>query len=307
MSIELQKEQKHGGETAPEAPRARPAPLLTRFRSALQEVNWKITLLTALAMAIGWCMFFLSTPLMQILAGIVPVTAGLFLGRRVKTQPLLHGLILGFGGFLMGLVIIATYASLANAGVIPPVQMPDTTGQLMTVSMEQLLLYFVSFSALALGMFPAFGVVMAARAAERNRDVQQRFEERGGRLERPSVVRTLEDLRGLSLPQLGSYVNNLFQKHKFAFDDYRFIDKDKHLDLEMSYQGEKYLLRLSVADKVRSGTVESLVQDMRRRNIPKGLVITSTEFSPELHKTSRSRKHVVLIDGPTLFEIAEGH
>jgi hypothetical protein len=153
--------------------------------------------------------------------------------------------------------------------------------------------------------FPAFGTVMAGRTEQRNQQLQQEVTERGGRLERASVVRTLDDLRGLSLPQFGSFVSNLYRKKGFEFKDYRFIDKDKHLDLEMSYEDELYLMRLTVADKVPSGTIQSLVQDMKKRGVAKGLVITSTEFTPDAAKSGRDRKNLVLIDGPTLFDISE--
>jgi hypothetical protein len=135
--------------------------------------------------------------------------------------------------------------------------------------------------------------------------MQKGIDGRGGKLERPGVVRTLEDLRGLSLPQLGSYISALYKKKGFELKDYRFIDKDKHLDLEMDYNGEHYLMRLSVADKVRVGTVESLIQDMRRREIRKGIVITSTEFAPEAIKTVTNKRNLIAIDGQTLFDIAE--
>jgi hypothetical protein len=157
----------------------------------------------------------------------------------------------------------------------------------------------------ALIPFPAFGTVMAGRTEQRNREQRKEVDDRGGRLERPGVVRTLEDLRGLSLPQLGSFISNLYKKKGFEFKDYRFIDKDKHLDLEMTYNGERYLMRLSVADKVRPGTVESLIQDMRRREIHKGLVITSTEFTPDTIKAAANKRNVLTIDGSTLFDMAE--
>jgi HJR/Mrr/RecB family endonuclease len=128
--------------------------------------------------------------------------------------------------------------------------------------------------------------------------------QRGGSLERPGVIRDPDDIRGLSLPQFGSYVNNLFKKKGFTFKDYRFIDKDKHLDLWMEHEGERWHLRLTVADKVASGTVESLLQDMKREGTRKGVVITSTEFNPTAVKAAKGRP-VVLIDGATLYEIAE--
>jgi hypothetical protein len=47
-----------------------------------------------------------------------------------------------------------------------------------------------------------------------------------------------------------------------------------------------------------------LAQDMRSRSIKRGLVITSTEFTESL-KSGKGRRYIVLIDGQTLFDIAE--
>jgi hypothetical protein len=175
----------------------------------------------------------------------------------------------------------------------------------VTVTAGELLFFYTSFSLFALVPFPAFGTMMAGRSEQRNRELRQQVAERGGQLERPGAVRTLEDLQGLSLPQLGSYVVSLYRRKGFEFKDYRFIDKDKHLDVELEYNKERYLLRLSVADKVRPGTIESLIQEMKRRTVPKGIVIASTEFAPEAVKSLGGRKNVIGIDGQTLFEIAE--
>jgi hypothetical protein len=306
MSVDIQEEQQQTHEHTENqpAPPARPS-LLVRFGLALKEIEWKITVLTAFLMSAGWCILFLSPSILQILAGIVPVTAGLFLGRRVKRQLLLHGLILGGSGFLFGAVIVTGYGALADAGVVDHPQTQGPQGEIVTLSSTELALFYLSFSTFAMIPFPAFGTVMSGRAEERQREMKKQIEERGGRLEKPTVVRTLEDLQGLSLPQFGTYVSNLFKKKGFTFNDYRFLDKDKHLDMELFYQGETYLLRLSVADKVRPGTVESLLQDMRRREIPKGLVITSTDFTPDAVKSAKGKRNLVLIDGQTLFDIAE--
>lgn len=302
MSVDVREDQQTGAE---EAAPARRGPSVAGIRTALGELEWRKTLLTALVMAVGWSLLFMASSLLQILAGVVPVLAGLWLGRQVKQHLLLHGLVLGFGGFLFGLAMVAGYGLIAgNAGiaalniVVQPEQPPIGT-------LYDLVLFYLTFALFALIPFPAFGTVIAGRSEQRNREMRQQVEERGGRLERPGVVRTLDDLQGLSLPQLGSYVINLFRKKGFEFQDYRFIDKDRHLDIELAYQEEIYLLRLSVADKVRSGTLESLVQDMRRRSIPKGLVIASTEFAPEVYKGARSRSNVLVVDGPTLFDMAE--
>jgi len=86
--------------------------------------------------------------------------------------------------------------------------------------------------------------------------------------------------------------------------DYRFIDKDKHLDLWMEYESEPWHLRLSVADKVNPGTIEGLNQELKREGGRKGVVVTSTEFTPSAVKSAKGRP-IVLINGATLYEIAE--
>ncbi|MCU0495403.1 MAG: restriction endonuclease [Chloroflexaceae bacterium] len=308
MSVDVQQDDKRGPSKVAkiEEPAAPRPPLMQRLQTGLSQIEWGIMLITALVMALGWCVLFLSPNILQILAGIVPVLAGLFLGRKVKNQLLLHGVLLGVIGFLMGLGLVALYGALSSAGLVPMPQFVTTPNQPPTSLDPAALIYvYVTFSMFALIPFPAFGTVMAGRSEQRNRELRQYVEERGGRLERPTAVRTLEDLQGLSLPQLGYYVNSLFKKNGFEFVDYHFIDKDKHLELELKYKEEVYLARLSVADKVRPGTVEGLVQEMKRRGVPKGIVITSTEFTPEALKSINSRRHLLPIDGSTLFEIAE--
>jgi hypothetical protein len=44
---------------------------------------------------------------------------------------------------------------------------------------------------------------------------------------------------------------------------------------------------------------------MKQRKIPKGLVITSTEFTSDALKSAKGRQNLVTIDGSTLFDIAE--
>ncbi|NCC33304.1 MAG: restriction endonuclease [Chloroflexia bacterium] len=303
MSVDTTPEQRE--QSAPEASTPRPS-WSERVVGSFKRVEWQQTLLIALMMAIGWCALFLGSSILQILAGIVPVMAGLYLGRRVKGDWLTHGLVLGVSGFFFGLVVVLIYGGLGEAGFVElPALQINPEGEPTQVTMQELLFFYATFSVFALIPFPAFGTVMSGRAEQRNRQLQQEVAERGGRLERPGVVRTLEDLRGLSLPQLGSFVLNMYRKKGFEFTDYRFTDKDKHLDLDMVYEGEAYILRLTVADKVRPGTLESLIQDMRRRSINKGLVITSTEFTPDAVKSGRDRKNVILIDGQTLFDISE--
>jgi hypothetical protein len=304
MSVDTTPEQRD--ERSPEAaPAPRPS-LAQRIGLSFNQIEWGQTLLIALVMAVTWCALFLGSGALQVLAGIIPVMAGLFLGRRVKGDYLGHGLILGFGGFVFGLITVLTYGLLAQAGVVsmPALQLsPSATPA--PGSLLDLLAFYVTFSFFALIPFPAFGTVMAGRAEERNRQTQHEISERGGSLEKAGVVRTLSDLQGLSLPQFGSFVVTLYRKKGFEFNDYRFVDKDRHLDLDLTYEGERYVLRLAVTDKVARGSIESLVQDMKRRGIGKGVVITSTEFALDALKAGKDRKNLVLIDGQTLFDISE--
>ncbi|NTU82420.1 MAG: restriction endonuclease [Chloroflexales bacterium] len=294
-------------EAAPgQAPKAPRPTLGQRIGLSFRQIEWGQTLLIALVMALAWCALFLGSSMLQILAGIVPVMAGLFLGRRVKGDYLAHGLVLGLAGFTFGLVFVVGYGLLGQVGIVPlPTLQLSANAAPAPPTLSGLLFFYTTFSLFALIPFPAFGTVMAGRAEERNRQTQREIDERGGRLEKPGVVRTLSDLQGLSLPQLGSFVISLYRKKGFEFKDYHFIDKDKHLDLELTYEGESYTLRLTVADKVGRGTIESLVQDMKRRAIGKGVVIASTEFTPDALKAGKDRKNLVLIDGQTLFDISE--
>lgn len=318
MSVEVQEEEhqtkteqqsnkKNAMQATPhQAPDSRPS-LLQRIGSIQWgDIQWQTTLLTAIGMAIGWCLLFASQGWVQFLAGIVPVSAGLFLGSRVKNQVLVHGLILGITGFVAGLIFVSIYALLGGMGIVPlPQLVLDPMQPPIVSSPADLISFYVSFSIFAMIPFPAFGTVVSYRNEQRRRDMETQIQSRGGQLERPGTVRTLEDLQGLSLPQFGTYIKNLYNKYGFAYKDYRFLDKDKHLDMIFEYKDETYLFRLSVADKVRSGTIETLVQDMRRKHIPKGIVITSTEFTPDVHKSMKGKANILLIDGQTLFDMAE--
>jgi Restriction endonuclease len=233
-----------------------------------------------------------------LLAGIIPVTAGLLLVRGVKGHFALHGFVTGLIGALVSLIALAVIIFATPLG--PQLAAAGTGGPL-----SQEYLVRGALPALMLLVFCTFGASTSGRMELRNRDLRQQVTDRGGQLERPGTIRNADDIRGLSLPQLGSYVNGLFKKKGFAFKDYRFLDKDKHLDLWMEREGEPWHLRLSVADKVNPGTIESLLQEMKRTNCRKGVVISSTEFTIGAVKAAKDRP-VVLIDGATLYEIAEG-
>jgi hypothetical protein len=309
MSVDVQKEQqKTETSVSPTENDTSSSPsLIARLRTSLSQLNWRDTLGIAALMAVGWCFLFLQNNIWQYFAGIVPVTAGLFLGKRVKQHVTTHGIVLGVSGFLLGLLIIAAYAGMGGAGLIPlpanPLHQQDSTVPMQFTPML-LIQYYISFSLLAMIPFPAFGTVISYKNEQRRLELESVKKNRGGELEKPHVVRTLDDVQGLSLPKFGTYVSNLFKKQGFKLVEYQF-EKDKYLDLEMQYEGDMYLLRLSVSDRVNSGLIEKLVQDMRQKQIPKGIAIVSTEFTPDAKKSARGRQNIVLIDGQTLFDIGE--
>lgn len=277
---------------------------IANLRAGFGQLNWTIVLVTGIVAGLLMPIVLTSGDLLQLLAGVVPVGAGLIIGRRVRNHYTLHGFMVGLIAALIGLVTL--YVLLFFTPIGPaltqrtiaqgvPAELATPTAQFAQLS------GFVSF---ALLIFCTFGASMSGRTEERNRVIREELAARGGRLERAPVVREVSDIRGMSLPQFGSYVNNLWKKQGFAFKDYRFVDKDKHLDLWMEHEDERWHLRLTVADKVGPGTVEGLYQEMKREGIRKGVIVTSTEFLPSAQKAAKDRP-IVLVDGPTLYEIAE--
>lgn len=278
--------------------------LASRLSDGFQNLNWTQVLLIGVVAGALMPVVLTGGDIFQLFAGVVPVGAGLVLGRQVRGHYLLHGFMTGMIATIVGVAVLfglIFYTPVGDALVAKaitdgaPPEMSTKAGQFGSLG---------PFVAIALLTFVSFGTSMAGRTEQRNRLVREEMAARGGQLERPPTVREESDIRGMSLPQFGSYVNGLWKKQGFAFKDYRFIDKDKHLDLWMEKDGEPWHLRLSVADKVAPGTIEGLYQDMKREGGKKGVVVTSTEFTPGAIKAAKDRP-IVLIDGPTLFEIAE--
>jgi hypothetical protein len=286
--------------TAP-PPEGRVARLLDSLRTGLRELDWRIVLLFGSIAGILMSVSFLQGSSLTIIAGLVPVGTGLLLGRRVKAHYGLHGFVTGVVGGVAGSVALAALIFLSPLG--SAIQ-AGLGAQASGFSLFGVWAQLAGFTFLSLVAFITFGTTMAGRTEERNRQARQEVDTRGGQLQRPGTIREVNDIRGLSLPQFGSYVKNVFTKKGFQFKDYRFIDKDKHLDLWLEHEGEPWHLRLSVADKVNPGTIESLLQEMKREGTRKGVVLASTEFTPGAAKSAKGRP-VVLIDGETLYEIAE--
>jgi hypothetical protein len=272
---------------------------MREISAGMRELQWAPVLLYGVGAGLLMPVSMLQAGVLAFVAGIVPVGVGLLLARSVKAHYTLHGFMAGTIGALVsaallaGLIFYTAFGAQASAGLGPSA---GSLAQVWAATSG-----FIAFSLLA---FCTFGASTAGRIEERNRGMREEVRARGGSLARPGTIRAADDIRGLSLPQFGSYVNNLFKKKGFTFKDYRFIDKDKHLDLWLEYEGEPWHLRMTVADKVAPGTIESLLQEMKREDCQKGVVLTSTEFTPSAVKSAKGRP-VVLIDGQTLYEIAE--
>ncbi|MBU6333495.1 MAG: restriction endonuclease [Chloroflexi bacterium] len=301
----------------PTEPRGIVARTLSDLGAGFRELRWGPVLLFGIASGILMPLTLLQAGVLAFVAGIVPVGVGLLLARRVPGHFGLHGFMTGLIGalvasVLLGIVINVTPygAQLAAAsGLIgvgadgAPIDPTTLDPGVLEVLLAQAWITTGGFIGISLIVFCTFGATTAGRAEVRNRELRAEVEARGGGLEKPGTVRNVEDLRGLSLPQLGSYVNALFKKKGFTFKDYRFTHKDRYLDLWLSHEGQPWHLRLCVADRVTPGPVESLIQDMKRESCRHGVVITSTEFTPGATKAAKDRP-IVLIDGQTLYDIA---
>lgn len=281
---------------------------IANVRLGFRQLNWPIVLLIGVVAGLLMPIVLTSGDLFQLLAGIVPVGAGLIIGRRVKAFYTLHGIAVGLIAAVVGwitLYVLMFYTPIGQAVSQRAFEAAQAAGQPTELtSIPAQFAQLSGFVSFALLIFCTFGASMSGRTEERNRAVREEIAARGGQLERAPTVREVGDIRGMSLPQFGSYVNGLWKKQGFTFKNYRFLKDEKHLDLWMEHEGEPWHLRLSVADKVGPGTVEGLYQEMKREGVKKGVIVTSTEFLPSAQKSAKDRP-IVLVDGATLYEIAE--
>ncbi|MBA3946156.1 MAG: restriction endonuclease, partial [Herpetosiphonaceae bacterium] len=150
--------------------------------------------------------------------------------------------------------------------------------------------------------FPAFGVITSARSEQRARETREVQERRGGKLDRPGRVKSLDDLRALSLNQLGGYVADLFRRHGFLVDDYHFENRENLIEFNLRKDEQPWIVRVTVDDKVKQSAALQLNQYIRSQGITKGVLITSMEFQDQATRWAKD-KPVALIDGPTLLSM----
>ncbi|KAB8144541.1 restriction endonuclease [Chloroflexia bacterium SDU3-3] len=278
--------------------------ILPYLRQGFASLDWRMVALIGVGAGLLMPIVITSADILQLFAGIVPVGAGLIIGRRVKGYYGLHGFMMGLVSAIIGLatLYVLLFFTPVGASMEQRAITQGTPAPLATP--ESQFVQFSGFVSVALLIFCSFGASMAGRSEERQRLVRAEIDARGGQLERAPAVREPSDISGMSLPQFGSYVNSIWKKQGFSFKNYQFTDKDKHLDLWMEHEEELWHLRLTVADKVGPGTVEGLYQEMKREGCKKGVVVASTTFLPTASKSAKDRP-IVLIDGVTLYEMAE--
>lgn len=248
----------------------------------LRELNWRLLLLFGVGGGLFWTLLLAQRSVLNFLAGLLPVLGGIIVGRRVKTHIGWHAALLS--------AITAVSALLTVLVIL-------STGLVQNPLFQQTILAGL----ITLIPFPAFGLITAHRTELRNDKLRADQSRRGGKLEKPGRVKSLDDLRSLSLPQFGGYVADLFRKHDFTVQDYRF-ERDNYLEFDMRHQEEPWIVRVTVDEKVKQGVALQFVQRLREAKITKGVIITSMDFQDAAVRWAKD-KPVALIDGPTLLSM----
>lgn len=249
----------------------------------VRELNWPLLLVVGIVGGALWTILLAQGNNLTFFAGLLPVGGGIWVGRQVKRHIGWHAGILSLTTVLAA---VLTTLGLEAVNLVP-------AGFFQQV---------VALGLMALLPFPAFGVYTAYRSETRNRQSRAEQERRGGKLERPGRVKTLEDLRSLSLPQLASYVADLFRKHEFTVKDYHIEQRDNYVQFDMRHNDEPWVIRVTVDEKVKQGVPLQFVQWMKSEGIQRGVIVTSMDFQDAAVRWSKD-KPVVLIDGPTLMSM----
>lgn len=249
----------------------------------VRELNWSLLLLIGIAGGALWTILLAQGNNLTFFAGLLPVGGGIWVGRQVKRH-------IGWHAAMLSLITVI--AAVLATFVL----------QLLNAVPQGFFQQVVALGLMALLPFPAFGVFTASRSEARNRQAREEQERRGGKLERPGRVKTLEDLRSLSLPQFASYVADLFRKHEFTVKDYHIEQRDNYVQFEMQHKDESWVIRATVDEKVKQGVALQFHQWMKNEGVERGVIVTSMDFQDAATRWSKD-KPVALIDGPTLMSM----
>ncbi len=268
-------------------------------QAAKVPLLWRQLWIAGLLTGLVWCLvIFAPFSYMIYLAGVIPIGGGIYLGRKIQGRALVHGVIFS---------LIATVTALAIGTLLimafdlrPALSDPNQP----VATKEGNLLTLVMMSAMTLLPFPAYGTVMARRGQERTQAMRDEMSSRGGQLERPGRVVSIEDLESLPLPKFGSWVAQLFRNNNFKLKNYKF-DKDViDLYLERNETAELWLVRCTVSESLKPGQVQELYQDLRDNpEWHKGVIVTPLKVQEGARKSAKSRPMLEVLDGETLLDM----
>ncbi len=268
--------------------------------AARTPIAWKLTALVGVITGIAWTVILLFAPdTLKLMAGIAPVIGGIYLGRKVKDRAFTHGFLMSLFAVIAAMAIVApiVFTEVINLAVDQPAgTTPTVMGTFLSISLMMLI---------TLVPFPIYGVMLSVRNQKRAQEFQKEADTRGGQLQRPGRIVNLDDLQALPLPKFGSWVVQLFKdKGGFVLDDYQFSKDVVDLKMHCTKLEEKWLVRCTVADAIKPGMAQELVQDLRNsEEFVKGVVVTSTKVLDSTRKWSKTRLNIEVLDGETLMEM----
>lgn len=268
-------------------------------QAAKVPLLWRQLWIAGLLTGVVWCLvIFAPFSWVIYLAGVIPIGGGIYLGRKIQGRALVHGVIFSLIASVTALLIgsVLVFGVNAKPGLNDPNQpVPSQQGNFLTVAM---------MIAMTLLPFPAYGTVMARRGQERTQAMRDEMASRGGQLERPGRVVSIEDLESLTLPKFGSWVAQLFRSNNFKLKNYKF-DKDViDLYLERNESPELWLVRCTISESLKPGQVQELYQDLRDNpEWHKGVIVTPLKVQEGARKSAKARPNVEVIDGETLLEM----
>lgn len=260
---------------------------------------WRQLWIAGLLTGLVWCLvIFAPFSYMIYLAGVIPIGGGIYLGRKIQGRALVHGVIFSLIASATALVLgsILIFSVSAKPALNDPnQQVPTAQGNFLTLAM---------MVGMTLLPFPAYGTVMARRGQERTQAMRDELSARGGQLERPGRVVSIEDLESLPLPKFGSWVAQLFRNNNFKLKNYKFNKDVIDLYLERNETAELWLVRCTLSESLKPGQVQELYQDLRDNpEWHKGVIVTSLKVQDGARKSAKSRPNVEVLDGETLLEI----
>jgi uncharacterized membrane protein len=261
-------------------------------------ILWGLTALVGAITGVAWAAIILFAPdTFKLMAGIAPVVGGIYLGRKVKERAFSHGTLMSLFAVIAATIVAVP---LLTSGFIKLAVDPETglppTPKAAVVSISIMML-------ITLVPFPIYGVMLSVRNKKRAEEFSKETNTRGGQLQRPGRILNLDDLQALPLPKFGSWVVQLFKNNGFVLDDYQFGKDVVDLKMHRTEPEEKWLIRCTVADTIKPGMAQELVQDLRESEFAKGVVVTSTTVLDATRKWAKTRRNIEVIDGATLMDM----